>query len=166
MRSTRGSQTGYARPCWLKLDGDALDVDGLSAFASLFVSDKGVTRFADTDLDFEVKAGPVTVAGLSADTLDTAMRLRNGDLEIDRLLIGGLAGASISATGSVKDFPASPTGNLDASIVSVDLAPLIRLAAAQAPDSGVLQQLLAPGRRACRPVCRQQDRRRGQRRRQ
>ena len=127
----------------LKLEGDALDVDGMSAFASLFVSDKGVARFAETDVDFQVKAGPVTVAGLSADTLDTAMRLRSGDLEIDRLLVGGLAGAAISATGRIQDFPESPTGNLDASIVSPDLAPLIRLAAAQAPNNAALRQLLA-----------------------
>ncbi len=85
----------------LKLDGGKLDVDGLAAFASLFVSDSGVTRLADHDLDFDVKAGPVTVAGLTADAVDTSMRLRDGKLEIDRLSIGGLDGASVSATGTV-----------------------------------------------------------------
>src|SRR5690606_35174131 len=100
----------------LQLDGEALDVDGLAAFASLFVSDKGTNRFADRDLDFEIKAGPVTAGGLTAETVDTALRLRNGLLEIDRLSIGGLAGASLSATGRIKDFPQSPTGNFDASI--------------------------------------------------
>jgi len=127
----------------LRLNGDALDIDGLSAFAALFVSDGGVTRFAETDLDFDIKAGPVTVAGLSADTLDTALRLRGGSLEIDRLSVGGIAGASISATGRIKDFPRSPTGNLDASVVAVDLAPLVRLAAAQSPGNALLAQLQA-----------------------
>ena len=125
----------------ITLEGDALDVDGLSAFASLFVSDAGRTRFGESDLDLKIKAGPVSVAGLTADTVDTALRLRDAQLEIDRLSIGGLAGASISATGVVKDFPESPTGNLDASLVAADLAPLVRLAAENFPDNFLARQL-------------------------
>ena len=113
----------------VKLAGDALDVDGLAAFASLFVSDKGANRLADRDLDLDIKAGPVSAAGLTAETVDTALRLREGTLEIDRLSIGGLEGATISATGTVKDFPTSPSGKLDASVIAVDLAPLISVLA-------------------------------------
>ncbi|MBA3449112.1 MAG: AsmA protein, partial [Pseudaminobacter sp.] len=123
---------------FLKLNGEKLDVDGLAAFASLFVSDEGANRFADRDLDFEIKAGPVSAGGLTAESVDTALRLRRGTLEIDRLSIGGLAGASISATGAIKGFPESPTGNLDASILAVDLAPLISLAAQRYPDIPLL----------------------------
>jgi uncharacterized protein involved in outer membrane biogenesis len=125
----------------MKLEGGDLDVEGLTAFASLFVSDKGANRFADRDLDFAVKAGPVTVAGLTADTVDTALRLRDGVLEIDRLAVGGLAGAEISATGRIKDFPQNPTGKLDASVVAVDLAPLVDVAARHYPESTVLKGL-------------------------
>lgn len=125
----------------MKLEGGDLDVEGLAAFASLFVSDQGANRFADRDLDFEIKAGPVSVAGLTADTVDTALRLRQGVLEIDRLAVGGLAGAAISATGRIKDFPKSPTGNLDASVVAVDLAPLVNVAAQHYPDNTVLKGL-------------------------
>lgn len=127
----------------MRLDGGELDLEGLRAFASLFVTDQGANRFADRDLDLAVKAGPVSVAGLTADTLDTALRLREGVLEIDRLSVGGLAGASVSATGRIKDFPAAPTGNLDASVVAVDLAPLIALAAAHSPDNKLLAGLSA-----------------------
>ncbi len=130
----------------MALDGGALDVEGLAAFASIFVSDKGNNRFSGRDLDFRIKAGPVDAWGLTADTLDTALRLREGVLEIDRLSVGGLAGASISATGRIKDFPASPTGNLDASVVAVDLAPLIDMAAGQYPDNAVLNGLSARAR--------------------
>ncbi len=136
------SRQADARPSVrVKLDGDALDVDGLSAFASLFVSGSGGSRFGDADLDLEVKAGPVTVAGLAAETVDAAARLRQGQLEIDRLSIGGLAGASISATGAIHDFPRNPTGSMDASMVSLDLAPLVKLAAENFPDNLLVQQL-------------------------
>ncbi|MER9135580.1 AsmA family protein [Mesorhizobium sp. M0830] len=136
------SQPDDAKPSVLmRLEGGELDVDGLAAFASIFVSDKGANRFADRDLDFQIKAGPVSAGGLTADTVDTALRLRDGLLEIDRLSVGGLAGASISATGRIKDFPARPTGKLDASVVAVDLKPLIDVAAQHYPDSAVLKGL-------------------------
>jgi uncharacterized protein involved in outer membrane biogenesis len=136
------SQPDDAKPSVLmRLEGRELDVDGLAAFASIFVSDKGANRFANSDLDFQIKAGPVSAGGLTADTVDTALRLRDGLLEIDRLSVGGLAGASISATGRIKDFPASPTGKLDASVVSVDLKPLIDVAAQHYPDNAVLKGL-------------------------
>ncbi|MER9297122.1 AsmA family protein [Mesorhizobium sp. M0621] len=136
------SQPDDAKPSVLmRLEGGDLDVDGLAAFASIFVSDKGANRFADRDLDFQIKAGPVNAGGLTADTVDTALRLRDGLLEIDRLSVGGLAGASISATGRIKDFPASPTGKLDASVVAVDLKPLIDVAAQHYPDSAGLKGL-------------------------
>ena len=56
------------------LTGDALDVDGLAAFSSLFVSEQGGERFADRDLDIKVKAGPVSASGLTAETVDTALQ--------------------------------------------------------------------------------------------
>ncbi|ESX60867.1 AsmA family protein [Mesorhizobium sp. M0924] len=133
----------------MRLEGGELDVDGLTAFASIFVSHKGANRFSDRDLDFQIKAGPVNAGGLTADTVDTALRLRDGLLEIDRLSIGGLAGASISATGRIKDFPASPTGKLDASVVAVDLKPLIDIAAQHYPDNLMLKGLA--GRTAAYP---------------
>ncbi|RWH76136.1 MAG: AsmA family protein [Mesorhizobium sp.] len=136
------SQRDDARPSVLmRLEGGELDVDGLAAFASIFISDKGANRFSDRDLDFQIKAGPVSAGGLTADTIDTALRLRDGLLEIDRLSVGGLAGASISATGRIKDFPASPTGKLDASVVAVDLKPLVDVAAKHYPDNAVLKGL-------------------------
>ena len=125
----------------LKLDGGALDVDGLKAFASLFVSDAGANRLAEQHIDLAVKAGPVSVAGLTAETVDTALRLRDGRIEIDRLALGGLEGVSISATGLVRDFATAPTGNLDAAIVGADLAPLITVLAEQYPHNALAAAL-------------------------
>ncbi len=119
----------------LRLDGGALDVDGLAAFASIFVRDTGAARFAEHDLDLVVKAGPVSAGGMTAGSVDTAMRLKNGLLDIDRLSVVDLAGATLSATGRLKSFPESPTGNLDASVVSVDLEPLVALLAKKYPKN-------------------------------
>ena len=139
----RLSPANAAPATTLKLSGGALDVDGLAALASLFVSDLGVNRFAEGDLDLEVKAGPVSAVGLTAQSVDTAFRLRQGLLEIDRLSISDIAGATISATGTLRDFPQSPSGNLDASLVAVDLAPLIGVAAQYYRENAIVQALQA-----------------------
>ncbi len=133
-----------ARPStMLSLEGGALDVDGLAAFASLFVSDIGTIRFTDRDLDLQVAAGPVSALGLTAGKVDTSLRLRDGLLEIDRLSIAGLAGATVSATGTIKDFPDNLAGNIDASLVAVDLAPLISAAAERYGDNALVKGLVA-----------------------
>lgn len=140
--SIDAKQPADTRPLMqLALQGGALDVDGLAAFASLFVSDSGINRAADQDLDLTLKAGPVALSGLDAETVDTALRIRGGQLEIDRLTINGLAGASISATASLREFTTAPTGSLDASIVAVDLAPLVSTLAAHYPDNPGLREL-------------------------
>ncbi|CAG0996699.1 MAG: AsmA family protein [Rhizobiaceae bacterium] len=125
----------------LELDGGALDVDGLKAFASLFVSDTGMTRLAEQDIDLSLRAGPVSAAGLTAETVDTALRLRDGRIEIDRLALGGLEGASVSATGVVKDLGKTPSGNVDAAIVGADLAPLISILAERYPQNALAAAL-------------------------
>jgi len=125
----------------LKLDGGKLDVEDLTAFASLFIDQKGQNRLADRDLDLEVKAGPVTGDGLAAQSIDAAIRLKKGRLDIDRLSVSGLAGATLGATGSLKDFPADPIGNLDATVTSDDLAPLLSMLASRFPDNVAVKAL-------------------------
>jgi uncharacterized protein involved in outer membrane biogenesis len=125
----------------LRLNGDRLDVEGMTAFASLFVSNGGRTRLADRDLIFEIEAGPVTAAGMTAETLDTALRLKDGRLEIDRLSVGGLAGANISATGSIKDLETDPAGNLDATVIAADLEPLAAALAERFPQSRIASEV-------------------------
>ena len=122
----------------LELDGQRLDVGGLGAFAALFVTDAGAMRLADRDVDLSLRAGPVEMAGLAAETLDTRMRLRGGRLEIDRLNIGALEGADISATGKVEGIGGRPAGSIDATVLSGDLGQLVLRAAELQPANAAL----------------------------
>lgn len=129
----------------LDLTGGALDLAGVSAFAALFVGADGAGRLGDQDLDFRIKAGPVTVAGLTAQNVDTQLRLRDDTLEIDRLTVGGLEGADLSATGRLTGLGAAPAGAFDATLISADLAPLLTRAAEQFPAQQVVTWLAARG---------------------
>ena len=125
----------------LALDGGELDVEGLAAFASLFVTDAGQTRIEGRDLDLKVSAGPVNAGGLTAGRMETAFRLKDGRLDIDRLMLTDVSGANVSATGAIDGFPAAPSGSLDASIVSDDLAPLVAELGERYPDNRVAAAL-------------------------
>lgn len=133
-----------ARPSMaLRLEGEGLDVDGMSAFASLFVSGSGQNRLEDHDLDFEIRAEEVRMAGVNAQSLDTAFRFRDGLLEIDRLEAMGLEGADVSASGSVRDLAGTPRGGIEARVNSADLRRLITLAAERLPDSRLVAEIVA-----------------------
>ena len=137
----RQSPAGARPSLLLELNGSKLDVEGMRAFASLFVDDAGRNRLADHDVNLEIVAGPVSVEGLTAERVDTALRLREGRLEIDRLTLTGLADANISATGNLAGLGGEPTGQVDATVVAVDLAPLVELLAQRFPGNRLLTTL-------------------------
>ncbi len=137
------NRDGGVRPeMQLRLEGDGLDVDGIAAFASLFVTDGGRNRFADRDLDLEIAARDMRIGGLAADSVDAAMQLRRGQLTVERLEIDNLAGTAIRAFGMLQGFPVAPTGELEATVVSDDLAPLLSAASLAVPQSFVLAELV------------------------
>src|SRR5690606_16313385 len=57
----RQSPAGARPSLLLELNGSKLDVEGMRAFASLFVDDAGRNRLADHDVNLEIVAGPVSV---------------------------------------------------------------------------------------------------------
>ncbi|MBU7008974.1 AsmA family protein, partial [Phosphitispora fastidiosa] len=85
------------------------------AFAAIFgrntpsEAGKGAPQLAGEDLDVRVKAGPVSHGGLVAESLDTGFRLRDGVFDIDRLTVGNVSGATITATGKIAPFKAEPS---------------------------------------------------------
>ncbi len=109
----------------IALDGGALDLDSLQAFASIFFDNSGVSRFAGHAVDLKFKAGPLDTGGLTLAALDLALRQRDGVIDIDRLLIDDGQGAHLSATGKAAGLPDAVKGNLEGTISGEDMGPLI-----------------------------------------
>lgn len=107
--------------------GGAISLDDLSALTFAMAGGKDAGLLAGHDLDVALKAGPVTALGMEAEALDAAVRLRGGELDIDRFLVTGLGGASISATSDLSGFPGAPGGTVDMSVLSPDAAELFGL---------------------------------------
>ncbi len=122
------------------LAAGGIDEESLKAFAAIF-SGKGAEKMAGGNLDMQFSAGPVTYAGLTAGTVDAALRLRENKLEIDKLTVNDLYGAEIGATGTITDLDKRPSGHLDASVIAVDLAPLFKQLAENHPGNAFVQGL-------------------------
>ncbi|PZO78958.1 MAG: AsmA protein [Mesorhizobium amorphae] len=127
----------------VSLSGGALDLDQAAAFASIFVGDDGRSRFGGRNLEIALKAGPVAVAGVETRALDAEISLRDEALDIRRLALDGVAGASITATGALADIDGVPTGRIDALVEADDLGPLVALLSQRLPDFAPLDRLAA-----------------------
>lgn len=133
---------GRARPSiQARLEGKTLDVDALQALKSFLVGDNGTQRLSGSDLDISLKAGPVSGEGLRAASVDTAFRLSQDRLDIDRLTISDVGGATLTATGKMMPFASTPTGSIDATLLSSDLGGLVSTLAERFPSLPVFSAL-------------------------
>ncbi len=136
-----------ARPVLeLVLKGGAFELDALNAMAAGVISGTGGNRLGGHDLTLTLDVGPVSAGDVEAQALGLSVRLKQDRADIDRLMITQLAGASLSATGTVTGFPDKTAASLDASVVSVDGAEFISMLAArfgEAPGLATLNERIA-----------------------
>jgi AsmA-like C-terminal region/AsmA family len=118
-----------------------LDLAQMQALGSVIIGPDSSNNFAGQDVSIGLKAGPVSASDVIADTLDVALRIKDDKLDIDRLLISGLAEASISGTAKLSGFPAKVTGTADASILSPDGAQLLALIGEKFPQAAFFKTL-------------------------
>lgn len=127
----------------LNIQGKALDADTMRLLSGLFLREGDLSVLAGENLRVNLKAGPVKFAALEAENLDTAFRLSHGKLDFDRLLITGLEGASITATGSLRPFDNSVNASLDATILADDFSPVLQQLNASFPREPLISALAA-----------------------
>jgi uncharacterized protein involved in outer membrane biogenesis len=120
---------------------DDLDLAEMQALGAMIVGPGKTNNFAGHDLSIGLKAGPVTAAEVTADTLDLALRIKDDTLDIDRLLISGLEDASVSGTAKLTGFPAKLNGTADASVLSPDGAHLFSLIGEKFPQAAFFSTL-------------------------
>lgn len=130
----------------VRLTGDSVDANALQALAALAAgreAGKGVT--AAHNIDVNLKATTLKAAGVEVHEFDTAMRLRGPKLEIDKLLIGDIEGTAVSATATLDTPFSAPAGKADISLLSDDLAPLMRMLESKGVSLPALHHLNARG---------------------
>ncbi|PWL16984.1 cell envelope biogenesis protein AsmA [Falsochrobactrum shanghaiense] len=135
---------GSAEPAIdLDLNGGAVNSDALKAFTGFFTSGEGISLLEGQTLGIALKAGPVQYEDMEAENVDLAVRISNGRFDFDRLMINNVAGATLTATGAYEPFAAAPSGSLDATLLSDDLAHFIILMAHRHPQVPLFRSLSA-----------------------
>lgn len=138
----RLSPAGERPSTVVDLTGQALDIDGLQSLAALFLGEQGEVRLEEDDLDIKVSAGPVSFSGTRAETLDVALRLKDGILDLDRLAVTGLEGATITVSGRIDDYPEATSALIEAAVSADDMRGLAALLSRRYPASRLLETLV------------------------
>lgn len=114
----------------IALETDEFDIRGLP-----------VDRVADTlraqlagsdgtamDVSLDLDARQLVGATVTADDVRARMQLRDGELRVDELQVGRVAGLSLKANGTIAGLDETPSGRLDVEIAVQDLAEAVRAA--------------------------------------
>ncbi|MEJ5019801.1 AsmA family protein [Ochrobactrum vermis] len=126
---------GLAQPALtLALNGGTVESEALQALITFFSSGEGLGFLDGQSLNLAFKAGPVRYQDMEAGNVDMALRLHDGRFDFDRLLVGDVAGTTLTATGTYEPFANTPSGSLDATILSGDLSRFLSLMANRYPQ--------------------------------
>ncbi len=123
-----------ARPARLDavLKAADLDIDAALAFGKALLAGSGIERPHDMTIAADV--GQATIAGLDARDVSARFKLDAGGLQIDRLSVADLGGATFSASGRIATAP-SPQGSITIDLDARDMTPVTALLARFAPKA-------------------------------
>ena len=130
----------------LDLSGNEIDLDAIRALASLITGDDAGEDVLDHSVAATLKADRFTALGVAADDVDTVFTLSEGELALQRLSIGNLEGATISASGQLSGSLLAYTGTGSARLEAEDPSAFFSMLRDRLPHHPALDQLTRSGR--------------------
>lgn len=119
----------------LDLDADRLDADQVQAIAGLVGGEGGPIGPDGADVEFRVAARELRAGDAAAAGVDVAASLKGGTLAIEKLAVADLAGASLSAAGTIRDIASTPDGAIKAQLAAESMAGVARLVESVLPGT-------------------------------
>ncbi|WP_165218775.1 AsmA family protein [Affinirhizobium pseudoryzae] len=126
----------------INLTGDEVDLDALRALASLMTGDDAGEDVLDHRLAAQIKAGRLTAFGIAAEKVETVLELGAGKLSLQKLTIGNVAGASITAKGTAEGSFLSYSGSGSLTFNAFDPTPFITMLHQKLPRHPLLDRLV------------------------
>nr|WP_321446368.1 AsmA family protein [uncultured Cohaesibacter sp.] len=123
----------------IKLDADRIDLDAVRGIGSLLLSNANGATSPLGSIDVDVKTRRLSLGEFEGQSLAAKIRLAGGDLAIDSFKVDDFAGASVSATGSLRDLAGRPSGALSGRIKADHLDGLASAAQWLMPDQPVAE---------------------------
>jgi hypothetical protein len=124
------------------LSADRTDVLELRALAELMAT-PGALLGDISQMTVSLRAGTLTADNIQAQSVLVEGSYENGRLDLRRLSIADLQGASVDATGHVDDLLGARTGRIDASIDAEDISGAAAFVSRLLPENHFASRLVA-----------------------
>lgn len=127
------------------LDAERVDLDQIGLLARLFLagpdgSFRGMAE-AGADVSLKLFADEVIAGDVTAKSLAVDARYSGDSLSIEEFIARDIAGAQVSAKGTITDLSTKPQGALDGSVEATDLTGAMRLVRSVLPDNAIVARL-------------------------
>lgn len=140
-RLERQSPQGQTPNLSVGLAGNEIDIDAMRALASLLTGEDAGQDVLDHHIAATLKADRFTAFGVAADKVDTAFTMAGGVLSLERLRVGNIEGATISAVGKVEGSLLSYAGSGTLKFRSADPTAFLAMLRDRLPPHPILQRL-------------------------
>ncbi|MBP2558661.1 uncharacterized protein involved in outer membrane biogenesis [Neorhizobium galegae] len=144
-RLERQSTQGQVPNLSMSLAGNEIDIDAMRALASLLTGDDAGQDVLDHRVAATLKADRFTALGVAANNVDTAFTLAGGALSLERLTIGNIEGATVSARGRIEGSLLAYSGNGSVTLRSADPTAFLTMLRDRLPPHPALARLAANG---------------------
>ncbi|WP_117192538.1 AsmA family protein [Rhizobium terrae] len=127
----------------MALAGNEIDIDAMRALASLLTGDDAGQDVLDHRIAASLKADRFTAFGVAANNVDTAFTMAGGVLSLERLTVGNVEGATVSARGRIEGSLLAYVGSGSLNFRSADPTAFLAMLRDRLPPHPVLQRLAA-----------------------
>ncbi len=110
-----------------------LDLDALYAFSHAALGGTGLEMPGEVELAIDI--GKATFAGVDANKVNAKLKFDAGVLQIDRLAVAEVGGASLDIKGRIDELSSQPRGSITLDLNASALAGLAKVVAKVAPGA-------------------------------
>ena len=140
-RIERESRSGAAASLSIDLDGEKLNLDAARAIAALIVGEDAEQRLLAERVAARLKVDELLAFGVAAEEVEAIVTYQSGQLAIERLNLGSVAGSSLRVSGKLRDTESQPVGEGRIEFKSADPEPFLALLHERLPNSPIIERL-------------------------
>ncbi|WP_377289678.1 AsmA-like C-terminal region-containing protein [Rhizobium sp. SG2393] len=129
----------------IALKGNRVDIDALRALTGIVAGDNSTDAILAHTIAIDLQADTFAAFGEEARDVQAVLTSKGGQLQIERLSVGDLAGAKLAASGRVSGSLTQPIIGAKMKLAAADLAPFIGLVARHVPSHPLLERLVRGG---------------------
>ena len=139
-RIERESRAGSAASLSVDLDGEKLDLDAARAIAALIIGEDAEQRLLAERVAARLNVDELLAFGVTAEQVEAIVTYQSGQLAIERLNLGSVAGSSLRVSGKLRDTETQPVGEGQIAFKSADPEPFLALLRERLPNSPIIER--------------------------